>query len=230
MLEIRRAKFGSEKVDVILAQKSSIQADYHQLYSLEVSKFSSKRAHEFLQGRTLAHWALGPEKILRDHSGRPQFPKGVQASLSHSNSFCALASSTEVSAIGVDIEEEISAEQLEQIEPLILLASESELVRVLGSATLYASLIFSAKESFYKCYYEDLQRFVDYREAEVVSINLFTKKIKLVFGQNLISIDYQMGDFGVLTLAIREKGAEFVAKARQAAVDKVSEYYGEPWG
>jgi 4'-phosphopantetheinyl transferase EntD len=119
-----------------------------------------KRQREFAAGRVLAHRALadlgapeGPLLAVGD-SRAPAWPSGFIGAISHTNDYAAavVASTANLSGIGVDIEHWDRLH--DRIEGHILSPGEAtrELARLEGpQRQIAAALVFSAKESFYKC-------------------------------------------------------------------------------
>jgi 4'-phosphopantetheinyl transferase EntD len=115
------------------------------------------RRKEFAMGRTAARQALealgnGSHEILRDSTGAPLWPKGFTGSISHTGSkaIAIVGPQPPWQGLGIDLE------TIGRVQPRLwrLLFSESEKnwLQALDTEaqTLAASLLFSAKEAFYK--------------------------------------------------------------------------------
>jgi 4'-phosphopantetheinyl transferase EntD len=120
----------------------------------------ARRRREFLAGRLCARSALDalgvPTRSLPVQvDRRPGWPARVVGSITHSNTCCAAAVAFDehLAGIGIDIEE---AEQftLEMI-PLVCTVRERERMSLLSplERQLAGAILFSAKESFFKCQY-----------------------------------------------------------------------------
>jgi enterobactin synthetase component D len=103
------------------------------------------------------------------NGGEPLWPDGTTGSISHKNGFiwAAVARVQDTAGLGIDVEHVIETARAERISRLVLLPEE----RRVGSDTLDPALrfalIFSIKESVFKCLYPIVrQRF--YYEAFVV--------------------------------------------------------------
>ncbi|HWD29930.1 MAG TPA: 4'-phosphopantetheinyl transferase superfamily protein [Rhizomicrobium sp.] len=116
-----------------------------------------KRVAEFAAGRLCARAALAelghPNVPLpRAPDRRPLWPEGIAGSITHTDTYCAAAVARDLAGIGID------AETLGRVEDALLrrICTEDEQRRLAAlSATERASaatLIFSAKEAFYKCH------------------------------------------------------------------------------
>jgi 4'-phosphopantetheinyl transferase EntD len=117
-----------------------------------------KRVHEFAGGRACARAALaqlgfsgaalpvGPERA-------PVWPPGATGSITHTDGFCAavVAATTDIRALGLDVE------GVDSVKPHLWrrICNPEELATLqscdLEAAIAAATLIFSAKEAFYKC-------------------------------------------------------------------------------
>jgi 4'-phosphopantetheinyl transferase EntD len=112
-----------------------------------------RRRAEFAWGRACAREALlrlghPAGALTADASRAPQWPRGVTGSISHCSGLCvaAVAPTTDLSGLGVDVEEvgALSAHLAE------VLLTEGERRRV-GDDGELGKLLFSAKESVFKC-------------------------------------------------------------------------------
>ena len=137
------------------------------------ARMSPQRLREFTQGRAQARAALGmlgvpsgPLPIGTDRA--PVWPPGYVGSISHAGDIAvAVAASREqIAAVGVDLEPVVPLEP----ELLQRVCRPEELVRLLTVPTpaLQAKLIFSAKESVYKCIAPVLGLFFEFADLEIV--------------------------------------------------------------
>lgn len=142
-----------------------------------------KRKAEYLAGRYAASKVLGQlgyagYALLPGPDRIPQWPCGIQASISHNDNTAICAASTgsgQIRGIGVDIERYFSADLQSSAGDLICLPTERTLLMDSGiSSSAALTLIFSAKESLFKAVYPLARSFFDFKAAEVVSINTAT--------------------------------------------------------
>jgi enterobactin synthetase component D len=139
----------------------------------------ARRRVEFLTGRYAAALALeelgsAERYVGRNDDGSPAFPAGTVGSISHAQgvAVAAVASATALASIGIDIEGVVTLERSRELGRLILDQAERTLVaRALGdgSEALAFSLVFSAKESFYKCLFPLTREFLEFSDVRVVS-------------------------------------------------------------
>jgi len=98
----------------------------------------------------------------------PRVPRGYTATITHSGELCAAAAvkKGEIEAIGIDVEEHSALEP--NIVKMILVPNEQMMINDLPSrgGVHWAKVIFSAKESFYKAYFQIAEQYLDYLEAE----------------------------------------------------------------
>lgn len=119
-----------------------------------------KRVREFAAGRLCARAGLRafgfePAPLLQARDRTPTWPPGIVGSIAHTDSYCVavLGRESQFAAIGVD------AEYLGHLSPslwrLTMRAEELRTLQVLDGAERrqVASVIFSAKEAFYKYQY-----------------------------------------------------------------------------
>jgi 4'-phosphopantetheinyl transferase EntD len=119
--------------------------------------FSPKRLREFAGGRVCARRVLAELghdgfALRRGADRRPIWPDGIVGSITHSSGYCAAAAAPAriFRAIGLDAER-VGVER--GLWPQICLPAEIEWLESLPAElrTTAATLIFSAKEAFYKC-------------------------------------------------------------------------------
>jgi len=142
--------------------------------------FSSKqRRGEFTLGRICAHGALSTfglesEPILRNPETRePCWPDSVWGSITHSAGFAAVAVGLkkEIKGVGIDLES-FSRSVDFNIRRHVCVDSELEWLESLPTkqANRALRIIFSAKESIFKCLYPGTKTYLTFKDA-AVSVN-----------------------------------------------------------
>lgn len=136
-----------------------------------------KRKAEFLAGRYCAQKALKKMGVSCSHTiaiGEnrvPCWPAGTVGSITHSKGFASaiVASSDVARSIGVDSEALIAEKTANNVSRHILTDMEryEENAGLVSSDRQYLTLIFSAKESIFKCLYPLVQQYFDFRHAMV---------------------------------------------------------------
>lgn len=130
------------------------------------------RLREFAHGRGCAREALSrigysecPVPVGNDRE--PLWPEGVVGSISHSGDRAAAVVVQQADCRGIGVDLEIN----EPLDPSLLsmLCRPEELDRIAESpeAGARTKLIFSAKESVFKCIWPAVHRFVDFDEIEI---------------------------------------------------------------
>lgn len=148
--------------------------DVHAAESELVLDAGEKRRRDFLCGRTLARLALachgeGARPLLRNADRSPIWPPSITGSITHTNGYCAavVAPRTELRSIGIDAEE-IGA-VTRDLWKLVFTPSEREILARLDPAErdAAATLVFSAKEAYFKCQHPITGVWLDFGQVEV---------------------------------------------------------------
>ena len=132
------------------------------------------RHQEFATVRGCARRALtmlgeSPQAVLKGARGEPQWPPGIVGSMTHCTGYTAavVARASDVRGIGIDAEP--SGPMPDGALTIVALASEQQQVVSLGSTAeiCWDKLLFSAKESVFKCWYPATHIELGFRDAEV---------------------------------------------------------------
>lgn len=141
-----------------------------------------KRRVEYCAGRFCAREALracAPEQadaiIPSGPQGEPLWPTGIVGAITHAHRFAsvAVARTRHVRAIGIDTEQMISADEARDV--LDYVAAPDE-ISALVSATRWGtasivSVVFSAKETIFKCLFPEVGHYFDFRDAAIDSLD-----------------------------------------------------------
>ena len=133
-----------------------------------------KRRREFAAGRACARRALarleiadsvlpvGPDRL-------PAWPAGIVGSITHCAGYAGVAVARRGAILGLGLDAEVGGELEPALVPLVCLPSEIEALRALPRLTSGegAKLVFSAKESAYKCWFPLVHRFLEFHDVEV---------------------------------------------------------------
>lgn len=139
-----------------------------------------KRKAEFLAGRYCALRALELSGLPSTHIGigsqrQPIWPEGVCGAISHTRQLAvaAVAYGTDVYGVGVDVEEELTADAMGQVQSFVLNADEHSL---LSSVSLrheqLIALIYSVKESFFKAAFPLVRHYFDFDAISLLEIDI----------------------------------------------------------
>ena len=173
-------------------QSSVVDSPLHpQEKAIAVEFGSEKRRAEFLLGRSCAHKALSKlkletEPILRNRKTRePCWPETVCGSITHSEGWAAAAVgfANDISGIGIDLES-LSRNVDYKISRHVCVESELKWLESMPQeqANLMLRIIFSAKESIFKCLYPVSKTYLYFKDA-VITINENKKKFSFTLSK-----------------------------------------------
>ena len=142
--------------------------------SVYVGRAVAKRVQEFAAGRLCARRALAefgildfPIRVAADR--QPIWPDLLVGSITHTAGFCAavVAERRRIGAVGLD--SEVVGDVNAEIWPSICVPGETAWIGSLPGSQRPAAvtLIFSAKEAFYKCQYPLVGESLDFRDVSV---------------------------------------------------------------
>lgn len=119
-----------------------------------------KRVEEFAAGRACARRALGelgypPAALLRGADRVPVWPKGIVGSITHTDGYCGAAVARSDAFVGLGIDVERIGRVDEEIERQVCTPGECAGLAAFDSVRRaeVATILFSAKEAFFKCQY-----------------------------------------------------------------------------
>lgn len=133
-----------------------------------------RRRLEFAAGRQCAHAALRalgapPGPLLSNEHRVPLWPTGIVGSIAHTPEVAAAAAArrSDLGGIGLDVERRNAVE--EALRERICTPSELEHHRALphSPGVDWPTLCFSAKESFFKCYFPVARTMLGFSEVEI---------------------------------------------------------------
>jgi 4'-phosphopantetheinyl transferase EntD len=139
-----------------------------------VAKAVLKRSEEFAAGRLCARRLLAefgihdfPIEVAGDR--QPLWPEPLVGSITHTAGYCAavVAEKQRLLAVGMDCE--VAASVKAELWPSICVPAEIDWLRTLKESQRpsAATLIFSAKEAFYKCQYPLVRERLTFHDARV---------------------------------------------------------------
>lgn len=131
------------------------------------------RIEQFTAGRVCSRAALArfgvaaTTPILRSEDRAPIWPLGFVGSISHTDSWCAaaVARSEAVRAIGIDLEPATPLQ--EALWRRVCTPNERDWLHDLPEPGLSGKILFSAKESVYKCQYPLTTTFLGFHAVEI---------------------------------------------------------------
>jgi len=166
-----------------------------------IRRSKTKRKAEFLAGRLSASYHLfkrfGINESVGIHEDRsPIWPLEILGSISHTNdkAICLLSAVKDSTLLGVDIENIMSIETVNDIKGLVVFSEEEkEFISSGFNLIELTSLLFSAKESLFKALYPKVKSFFDFSSANAIRVNSIDKIITLELTVDLCS-EYIKGD------------------------------------
>jgi len=162
-------------VHVVRGKAALASEPLHPEEALQTARMGKARLAEFQLGRACARHALAKlghaNFALRNDTSRvPVWPPGVVGSLTHCEDLCAVAVARDTQLLGIGFD----AEPRRTLKPHILerISSEAERQHLAAlppapGKSDWGLLLFSAKESFYKCYFPLARHFLGFRHAVV---------------------------------------------------------------
>jgi 4'-phosphopantetheinyl transferase EntD len=119
-----------------------------------IARAVEKRRREFRAGRVLARRALSrlgvSEAPILAKERRPLWPAGIVGSISHAGGCCAVAVARRGGLVGIGLDVEIADAVTEPIFARISTPEERTWLLGRSEPRRWATLVFSAKEAFYK--------------------------------------------------------------------------------
>ncbi|MBO0684972.1 MAG: 4'-phosphopantetheinyl transferase superfamily protein [Candidatus Dormibacteraeota bacterium] len=147
---------------------ASVQAEEEE----PVATAAGRRRREFAAGRSCARRALGRlgwtgAQVPVGALGEPLWPPGVVGSITHCESYCAVAVAAQPDVGGIGIDAEVETEIAEGVREAVCTPEERRWIADQRGHD-WTVLFFSAKESIYKLWYPAMGSWLDYQDAELV--------------------------------------------------------------
>lgn len=147
--------------------KDSLFSTFNVAFPLSLSRAVDKRKAEFLAGRVCASHAMerigfAPVTVEIGEQREPLWPDTIIGSISHdpSHACAVLGKKGPVKGLGIDIQSVIAPDVVEDIHDKIVTEQELNLIVQAGfSKQQGVSLVFSAKESFFKGVFSSVGRY-----------------------------------------------------------------------
>jgi len=162
------ARVESEEIDPHAAEGELLKAE-----SDAVEGAAQTRIEQFTAGRVCAHIALArlgvatTAPILRGEDRAPIWPRGFVGSISHTDTWCAaaVARADDLRSIGIDLEPATPLK--EALWRRVCTPRERDWLQSLPEPGLAGKVLFSAKESVYKCQYPITTQFLGFHALEL---------------------------------------------------------------
>lgn len=161
----------------------------------------AKRRTEYMAGRICAALALR-QAGLAEHVGQdgraPVWPEGGVGSISHTDSRVIAVVSRTHAGLGVDCENIMPAAQAQELQAMILNATEAGLRPSCLTFAAFLTLVFSAKEALYKALSSKLDRVLEFHD--VMLIGFASDRLHLSFDDKAHEVLYRIDEAECLTL------------------------------
>lgn len=175
---------------------------YFQIHQpLQSKLWSNKRKAQYLAGRIAAREALrfvgnpkAENPIPSGNNREPLWPQNTLGSISHEEYFSVATAMNNDSflnkGIGLDIQQIISDEDLDLLTPSVLTTTDRLLYEThttgLSKNQLF-TLIFSAKESFFKAAYGSVKEYFNFDAVSVCAIDVEYQQMTIICEYDLSS-------------------------------------------
>lgn len=158
-----------------------------------IKRSVAKRKSEYVAGRylaTIALQSLGSKDtfVPTGDDRSPVWPKLYAGSITHADgkAMCAVALRSKLNRVGLDLETVIEQAVASDIISSILVDSELDLVGPPSSINVDVfTIIFSAKESLFKCLYPEVKKYFDFKAARMIEVDFSTKTFQLELTETL---------------------------------------------
>jgi len=177
----------------------------------QAASFADKRRQHFAAGRRTARRAMAelgvqPQPVPIGAAREPGWPSGVVGSISHTDDYCAaaVARAGEIVSLGIDVE--LAASVGQRVAERI--AVEAEWKGTGARDESWATVLFSAKEAFYKLQSPVTGEFLGFRDVlvEIAPRGDFELELLRDVGDwkrgRRFSGRYHLGDRHVLTAMV----------------------------
>jgi 4'-phosphopantetheinyl transferase EntD len=165
--------FGTHVVTVS-ATESMWNASLHPEEQCFVRYAVPKRRRDFTAGRACAREALQrfgiedfPVRVGRAHE--PLWPSGIVGSVSHCSGYCGVAVSRLEATLALGLDVDLAEPLTPRLRRIVCSKTELEWIdrHPRPSNSDWAKIIFSAKESVYKCYFSLTGRRLNFQQVEI---------------------------------------------------------------
>ncbi len=184
----------AQNIEFAQADPSRMEGSLYPQEDIFEGATARKRRQEFTAGRLLAREVLSrfgihefPLKV--GESREPLWPPGVIGSITHAKGICAVAAGRLSEIVGLGIDAERVDRLKEDILPTVCTPEELHFLNSLptGERLSHAMLIFSAKESFYKCQYPLTRQWVGFKDVGIQLVRE-EKKFQILFHKELLGL------------------------------------------
>lgn len=148
------------------------------------------RQAEFLAGRLIVRHALDrlqaqDSEISIGQDGMPVWPAGLCGSISHTRtSVCCAVANGNSRYIGIDCEDIVSIKHATELAEFVLSPVEREKLKYSSLDLEHGfTLLFSAKECYFKAVYPSVRRHLDFLDIEAIKIDDQGNRVTLAYSK-----------------------------------------------
>lgn len=152
----------------------------------DITQSALQRRLSFIGGRLCAEYALEQlglpnQSVDRHHCGAPVWPPGTCGSITHTDQLAcaAVTLASGVFSLGIDSEIIFSDREFADVRRLCCTPGEKAMLANVRNRNLIGTILFSAKESFYKSFHSIVQRYIDFSEIEIIGIDWASSALHL---------------------------------------------------
>lgn len=153
-----------------------------------IARSQPKRQAEYFYGRIAAREALNSTgwsdvQVGTGHNREPLWPLNIVGAITHNDRYAAAsaAHANQINGLGIDIENVVDVQNTNSVEQVALSSAERDLSRKTQDLSYFLALtlIFSAKESFYKATFPTVGKYFGFDAINILEID--TKARHLLF-------------------------------------------------
>jgi enterobactin synthetase component D len=159
-----------------------------------IARSVRKRRAEFFYGRLCAKAAMAaigmPGQVGVGAQREPRWPAATVGSISHSDTIAAaaVAPAGDCGGVGIDLAERIAPAGVEELIGIVVSKREHGYLCSLGAQqdiALCLTVVFSAKETFFKAVYNLVREYFDFDAIEVIEVDFGASLVLFEFRQTL---------------------------------------------
>lgn len=180
------AHAGAAHAGAAYAEAAHLGAAHADATGVAPAPAAQRRHAEYQAGRDLAATllaGLGSQtlQVGTDADRTPVWPDGFTGSISHSRQLLAVAVGRheDTRGLGIDLEAIANPDELEAIESVCMVPEEHALVGNALPRADWATLVFSAKEAFYKCQFPLTRCPLEFGDLAVMHADVSAQRLVL---------------------------------------------------
>jgi len=172
-LSISECSFLSEHYDDSLFLSYNIPFP-HSLKNAVVTRKAEYLAGRICSQKALAILNIKGFNVLSDSNRCSLWPDGIKGSITHSryNAMAAITQEKSIFSVGIDLEPIVKTEVMLNIKDQISSYHEMKLITSFYPDEIAFTLLFSAKESFFKAAYPSIKKYFNFDTIELIDFSI----------------------------------------------------------